>query len=193
MIFNNLFKNFIQGKKIYQKTLFFSQTVYGLPNSVAFVLSSIFLFSFCALPSDYYVTELWDTLLRWPLWKVKVFWLLYFVLHCKLSLKLCFLKMPMSRVLEMQVFGDMRSVMLSWHLITLPDALRYVERTTHGMANVTALSQQWLAYFKLPHGRAAGTHTEISSFWCHNHIAFKMVMFPNIFSPSTSTYQIDFI
>lgn len=90
----------------------------------------------------------------------------------------------MRRVLEMQVFDDMRSVIVRWHLITLADALRYVERTAHEMANVAALSQQRLAYFKLPHRRAAGICTEISSLWCHNHIAFKMVVFPNVFSPA---------
>lgn len=60
------------------------------------------------LPWDHCVIELWDTLLWRPLWKFKVLWQLCFILHCKLALKLCFLKMPMHRILEMRAFDDMR-------------------------------------------------------------------------------------
>lgn len=60
------------------------------------------------LPWDHCVIQLWDTLLWRPLWKFKVLWQLCFVLHCKLALKLCFLKMPMRRILEMRAFDDMR-------------------------------------------------------------------------------------
>lgn len=84
--------------------------------------------------------------------------------------------MPMCRILEMQLFDDMRSVTLSWHL-THADALRYVGRTAQGTVDAVALARQRLAYFKL-RCRSAGISTEISSPWCYNHITFKIVVFP---------------
>lgn len=80
----------------------------------------------------------------------------------------------MCTILEMQVFDDTRSVTLSWHL-TLADAHRYVGRTAHGMANAAALARQQSAYLSC---RSAGIFTEISSFWCHNPITSKIIVFP---------------
>lgn len=105
VILYNLLQDSTQGKRIYQKSLFFAQPVCRLPRSVVFVLRTC---SLCGLPWDHSIMELWDTLFWRPLWKFTVVWQLYFVLYCKLALKLCFLKMAMCRILEMQAFVDRR-------------------------------------------------------------------------------------
>lgn len=92
-----------------------------------------------------------------------------------------FLENASMKILEMQIFDEKMNVTLSWHLM-LADALRYVGRTAHGMANTAALALQPLASFKLPCCRSAGIFTEISSLWCHNHITLKIVVLPKFSS-----------
>lgn len=115
----------------------------------------------------------------------KVLWQLYFVLHCKLALKLRFLKMPICRTLEMQAFNDMRC-----HTELVSHVYRctwFCGKDSSWNGKGCCGTQQQLEYFHLLHCRSAGIFTDVSSLWCHNILISKSCFLR--FFLSTSTYQ----